>query len=358
MTTRPARRPRVLLTNDGLLDTFWAFLRERFEERLAPTCDIQYLDVREASMAEVDWPAVDAVALFGGELTPDMLDRARRLAVVGSETDNLGIEAIESLWERGIPFVEGTPGWGQSVAECGLALILCALRRIPYWHQKVLGGFRPWEYPYVQFCDDPRFVNGTVGGKTVGVLGLGEIGGRLAQWCATLGAHVVAHDPYRVAERFAAVGAERVSLDDLVRRSDILVVAVPDTPSATGMVDRDRVYALRQGAIVVTITRSAAIDTAALRERVLADQLAWAADVYDVEPLPVGDPLIGRDNVVHLPHIAGRTRDANIAVADVIADDFLRVFAGRPPIHTMTPERLRVRTGDPGSATITEWNNT
>ncbi|MEJ7664498.1 MAG: NAD(P)-dependent oxidoreductase [Hymenobacter sp.] len=66
----------------------------------------------------------------------------------------------------------------------------------------------------------------------------------------------------------------------------------------------------------------------ALRQRVLADELALALDVYDVEPLPPDDPLRGRPNVVHTPHIAGRTRDANLRTADLIADDFARVLAG------------------------------
>lgn len=349
-------RPRVLLTDDGLLEDFWAFLRQRLEERLSPVCDLQYIDVRTSSLEDVDWAGIDAVALFGGELTEDMIRRATRLAVVGSETDNLGIASIGELWKRGIPFVEGTPGWGPSVAECGLALILSALRRVPLWHQRVIDGFRPWDFPYVQFCDDDRFVNGTVGGKTVGLLGAGEIGGRLSQYCAAMGARVRVHDPFRTAERFAAIGAEPVSLAELME-SDILVIATPDTPSVTNLVTREHVKTLRPGTLVVTLTRAAAIDVTALRERVLADELAWAADVYDVEPLPPGDPVIGRDNVVHLPHIAGRTKDANHAVADLIADDFLRVFDGRPPLHVMTPERLLVRTGEPGTTVITEWNS-
>ncbi|MCL7458186.1 NAD(P)-dependent oxidoreductase [Micromonospora echinofusca] len=345
MNDLTSRRPVVLLTDDGLLSEFWAFLRERLEQRLSPTCDIRYLDVRESDLAAVDWADIDAVALFGGDLTQDMIAAATRLKVVASETDTCGIEAMDALWDAGIPFVEGTPGWGQSVAECGLSLILCGLRRIPQWHHEVITGFRPWDYPYVQFCDDPRFANGTVAGKTVGIIGVGEIGGRIASWCATLGATVLAYDPFRSPQRFAEVSAEPVDLDRLVRDSEILVVAAPDTPSVTGVVDRDHVFALRQGALVVTITRAAAIDAAALRERVLADELAWAADVYDVEPLPEGDPLIGRHNVVHLPHIAGRTRDANIAVADIVADDILRVLAGEQPRHPLTPQRLHVRLG-------------
>jgi phosphoglycerate dehydrogenase-like enzyme len=92
------------------------------------------------------------------------------------------------------------------------------------------------------------------------------------------------------------------------------------------------------------VTRAHAIDMVALRERILADELAGAFDVYDIEPLPPDDLLRGRPNVVHTPHIAGRTRDANLRVADVIADDFARILRGEPPRAALTPEAMRVRT--------------
>ena len=83
----------------------------------------------------------------------------------------------------------------------------------------------------------------------------------------------------------------------------------------------------------------------ALRERVAADELALALDVYDKEPMPEDDVLRGRENVVHLPHIAGRTEDANVMVADLIADDFERVLRGEEPQCGLTPEAIAVRRG-------------
>ena len=97
------------------------------------------------------------------------------------------------------------------------------------------------------------------------------------------------------------------------------------------------------------MTRTAALDVDALRTRVLANEIFWTTDVYDTEPLPANDQILGRGNVVHLPHIAGRTRDSNICLADILADDFIRVFAGDPPRHALTPEAVNVRTNiEPG----------
>ena len=81
-----------------------------------------------------------------------------------------------------------------------------------------------------------------------------------------------------------------------------------------------------------------------MRTRVLANEIFWTTDVYDTESLPPNDPILGRDNVVHLPHIAGRTRDSNIRLADILTDDFIRVFTGDAPQHALTPEAVRVRT--------------
>jgi len=135
-----------------------------------------------------------------------------------------------------------------------------------------------------------------------------------------------------------------VDMDMLVSDAEIVFIAVPPTPSSRHLLSRERIYRLRKGALVVAITRAFAIDMDALRERILADELAGAFDVYDVEPLPVDDPFRGRDNVVHTPHIAGRTKDANLRVADMIVDDFVRVLNGEEPLGALTPKAAAVRT--------------
>jgi D-3-phosphoglycerate dehydrogenase len=201
-----------------------------------------------------------------------------------------------------------------------------------------------WEFPYAQFCDNPDFVNGDLGTKQVGVIGLGAIGSRVARWCVALGSTVRGFDPFVPEATVRAWGVEPVPLDRLVDESEVVFVLVPPTPSAKHLLNRERIGRLRKGALVVAVTRAHAIDMEALRERILADELAGAFDVYDVEPLPPDDPLRGRANVVHTPHIAGRTRDANWRVADVVADDFARILRGQPPQAALTPEAMRVRT--------------
>lgn len=340
-------KPRVVLTDSGHRDVVWPFVTDRLAERLEGECRLDDFNALEA-LSSLDWDDVSAILDFG-LVDESIIEAATSLRVVGAVADACPPPYWDALRARGIPFVDVTRAWAPSVAECGFGLILAGLRRFTYWHSAIASkGLEVWDGR--QFIDDPRYFNGDLGTKTVGVLGIGAIGGRIASWCRAFGAEVLATDPFAPTARFAEVGARAVDVDELVSRAEVFVVAAPPTPSARNIISADRVAALPAGGLVVTITRAWAIDGAALRRRVLADELQWAADVYDVEPLPVDDPLIGRPNVIHLPHVAGRTRDTCLRVADLLADDLLRVFDGADPVCVLTPEAVAVRVGAAGEA--------
>ena len=223
--------------------------------------------------------------------------------------------------------------WGESVSECALALTLCGLRRIPQLHHEIITDPTPWNYGYRnepglvrggQFCDDIRFANGTVRGKRVRVVGAGNIGSRYASFMSMLGADVVVWDPFASDPCFHRAGARKVwHLDELVKDAEIFAPMVPLRDSTRGLVTAKHIQSLPKGCLVVLVTRAKICDVDAIRERVLADELALAADVWDVEPLPLDDPLLGRHNVVHTPHIAGRTMDANREWVEMLAAQFL-----------------------------------
>lgn len=224
--------------------------------------------------------------------------------------------------------------WGQSVSECALALTLGALRRIPQLHHAIISSQDRWDYSYRsepdgfvrggQFCDDPKFTNGTAEGKRVRIVGAGNIGGRYASFMNFLGADVATWDPFAPDPCFHRAGARKVyHLDELVKDAEIFAPMVPHNESTSGIVTAEHIRALPKGCLIVLVTRAKICDTDAIRERVLADEVALAADVHDIEPLDLNDPLIGRHNVVHTPHIAGRTKDSNILWVDMLADQFL-----------------------------------
>jgi phosphoglycerate dehydrogenase-like enzyme len=218
-------------------------------------------------------------------------------------------------------YVQPSEGfWGQSVAEFALALTLCGLRRIPQLHRAIVTDSQPWDYSPPggvgqpgargqQFGDDPNFANGTVEGKRIRVVGAGNMASRYASFVHKLGADFAAWEPYASEPCFHRAGARReLRLDSLFHDADIFAPMVPLTDETRGLVKREHLLALPRGCLVVLVTRAAVCDMPSLRERVLADELALAADVWDVEPLPLDDPMLGRHNVVHTSQRGPDTR--------------------------------------------------
>ncbi len=244
--------------------------------------------------------------------------------------------AIEQMERRGVKrYQQRSEGfWGQSVAEFALALTLCALRQLPQNYHAMLTSHEAWRRygadrnqgpgtRGAQFSDDTRFTHGTIAGKRVRVVGAGNIGSRYASFVHMLGADVAAWDPYAPEPGFHRAGSRRVHhLPELVKDADIFAPMLPLTEETRGLVTAELIDALPRGCLVVLATRALICDMGAIRRRVLADEMALAADVFDVEPLPLDDPLIGRHNIVHTPHLAGRTRDANYKWADDLLDRF------------------------------------
>ena len=224
--------------------------------------------------------------------------------------------------------------WSQSVAEFGLALTLCGLRRIPQLHREIILDQTAWDYEPAggrgrpgargqQFGDDPAFASGTLAGKRVRIVGAGNIASRFASFASMLGADVAAWDPYATEPGFHRAGSRRVyHLGQLVSDAEVFAPMVPLSDSTHGLVTAGHVAALPQGCLVVLVTRALVCDMDAIRRRVLANELSLAADVWDEEPLSLDDPLLGRFNVVHTPHNAGRTIDANRAWVEKLAAQF------------------------------------
>ncbi len=336
-----------LFTRAPNLEASWPFVHERLVSRLDELGTVVVLNTeyKDPIHEQIDLEGVVGIAHFGGTLTEDCVVEASKLRVVGLMDDNSGKSVpFDLLQSKNIPVFDVTRAWSQSVAECAFGLALSALRRTAQWHCRMANREPLWTYAYGQFCDAPDFVNGDLGTKHIGVVGLGQIGSKIAQWCRAFGARVDGYDPFVDESLLTEWDIHKVDMDTLVDAADIVFVAVPPTPSARHLLSRERIYRLHKGALVVAITRAHAIEMGALRERILADELAGAFDVYDKEPLPVDDPLRGRDNVVHTPHIAGRTKDANLRVADMIADGFSLVLQGAHPRGELTAQAAAVRT--------------
>lgn len=260
---------------------------------------------------------------------PALKEIAARFGKEDPLVETMKTRGIRVLWLRN----EGM--WGQSVSEFGFALTLCGLRRIPQTHHSIQSDLSEWKYaPTVgegrpgmrghQYGDDSRFTNGTLEGKRVRIVGAGNIASRYASFCHFFGAEVAAWDPFAGDPAFHRAGSRREQfLERLVQDAEIFAPMVPLMDSTRGLIKKEHIEALPKGCLVVMITRAAICDCETLYRRVLNDELALVADVFMEEPLPLGHALLGRPNVVHTPHNAGRTKEANFRLAQELVDQFL-----------------------------------
>ena len=314
-------------------DSNWPFSADYWHERWKQRggCEL-YRSEYPAARAPQLVPNTDSVhrlVLLGFPADCQDLDPFTSLEECFHSPERGGSTAgIEDAAARGVSIIphRGNVYWGQSVSEFALALTLCALRRIPQTYAAMKQSLQPWDYRSAagkpgqrgaQFGDDTRFTNGTLSGKRVRVVGAGNIGARYASFCTALGARVAIWDPFAPDASFVVAGAKRFfHLSELVRDSEIFVPMLPLKEDTEGLVTAELIDALPHGSLVVQVTRAAICDSDALYRRVLNDELALAADVFKPEPVALDSSLLGRDNVVHTPHNAGRTIDANHAWAD------------------------------------------
>ena len=322
--------PDVLVVDDGFLKATWPYLGDRLRDALVGRdFTVMWESLPDGGQVR-DIPGIaeiPALVVLGVE--PDAADIAVMpgLAVVAGVT-GAGPAVAPELADRDIPYVDGTRGHSHSRAEMAIALTLSALRQLPNWHVKVaIEGPATWPLSSWQFSDHLGYVNGTLRGKRVVVAGLDPVGMHVADLCTAFGAVVSVVDPDAEDSDFVVCGVERVGIEQVPQAADILIVASGSSRLRmhSGVVGR-----LVPGSLVVTID-GAGIDLAALRSRVLEDKLMWATDVYESTPVDLDDPILGRDNVIHTPGVAGRTRDANHAVADVLAENLIRVLLGAKP---------------------------
>ncbi|MBL8994153.1 MAG: hydroxyacid dehydrogenase [Spirochaetia bacterium] len=283
---------------------------------------------------------VGRALIFDKSFEPSDLTLLPGLKEVGFNHDHSRREEFtKTFQERGVAVRahRGEGFWGQSVSEFALALTLSALRRIPQTHMEMKSNPAVWEYdpkdknglPGMrgqQFGDDLRFTCGTLGGKKVRVVGLGNIGSRYAQWASQMGADVAGWDPVAQDPSFHRSGTRRVEhLEELFHDAEIVVPMMPLVPKTQGLVTAAMIKSIPKGALVVLVTRAGIVDMPTLRGRVLNGELALAADVFDIEPVPFDDPLLKLPHVIHTPHNAGRTRDANFEYAESLLAQFSEI---------------------------------
>ena len=237
---------------------------------------------------------------------------------------------IESATAHGAVVVN-TPGRNaQAVAEHALGLMLALARRIPEGHSYVMGG--RWENPVGPYVD-LRGVE--LAGRTLGMVGLGAIGRRLAEMADAIGMTCVAYDPY---VESPPQGIRLVDLDELMAHSDFISVHAPLTGETEGLIDSRRLALMKPTAYIVNLSGAAIVDRDGLRSALESMTIAGAAlDVFETQPIAPDHPLLALDNVVLTPHVGGATDETIERHSMMMASDIVRFLDGNRPVNLVNP---------------------
>lgn len=275
---------------------------------------------REEILAHM--PEVDAV-LACAAIDAQMIAAAPRLKIIsnyGAGYDRIDTSAAAA---RGIPVTNIPDDTMQATAELALALLLSLTRRVTELDRALRAG------------EKGLFVMGTrmghtLAGKRIGIIGMGHIGGAMAGMCRALGMEVAYHNRSRLPEEREA-GARYMELDELIAQSDVISIHCPLTDSTRGLLSRERIGAMKPGAMVINTSRGGVIDTEALVEALRSGAIAGAGlDVYPHEP-EVPAELLELENVVLTPHIGTNTHETREQMARACADRILMALDGRTP---------------------------
>jgi D-3-phosphoglycerate dehydrogenase len=271
------------------------------------------------------------------KVTAEVLAAAHKLRIIGRAgvgVDNIDVKAAT---ERGIVVVNSPEGNTIAAAELTFALILALTRNIPQADATMRAG--RW--------DRKKFTGTELYGKTLGVIGLGKIGGEVARRARAFEMKVLAYDPFATEEKARGYGAELVPLEDIYKNSDIISLHVPLNDQTRGMIAEPQFAIMKNGVRIINCARGGIIDETALANAVKSGKAAGAAvDVYTKEPAEPHNPLLGIENIITTPHLGASTEEAQINVAIDISEQIADVLTGKPAraavnMPALSPEALQ-----------------
>ncbi|MEJ2801585.1 hydroxyacid dehydrogenase [Comamonadaceae bacterium PP-2] len=312
-----------------------------FDQRLAQESNIE-LAVAAINGPESDaWNALESAHVYQITAAKDelpirfhahapLLERCPNLLCVSSTGAGYDTVDVAACTRAGVAVVSQIGGNAPAVAEMAIGLMLSVSRRIAESDRR-LRATRGFSRESLMGHD--------IGGKTLGIVGLGHAGSRTAALAKAFGMRILAVDPYLPADEIRARGAEPVDLDTLVRRADIVSLHCPRDTDTVKLFDAERFAAMKQGAIFVSTARGGIHDEYALAEAIESGHLAGAGlDVWHPEPPPLDHPLLALSNVVATFHTAGVSHEGRHNVASMAAEQIVEMLGGARPQRLVNPE--------------------
>lgn len=267
--------------------------------------------IRDADIVIVGW----------SYLTRSVIDSAKKLKMISIWATTCHYADLEAARERGI-VVTHVPGYAtESVAEYTFALLLAATRKLILADRYVRRGEFDWR----------PFGGRELSGKTLGVIGTGAIGCRVAEMGRAFGMQVLGYDKYPSLKRAEGIGMKYVDLQTLLKESDVVTLHVTLTSETGKMIGKKEIALMKDGAIIVNTSQGKVIDEKALAEALKSGRLSCAGlDVFEEEPPAKNNPLFKLDNTVLSPHIGFNTVEAKVRCTDICVENVAKFLEGKP----------------------------
>jgi D-3-phosphoglycerate dehydrogenase len=268
----------------------------------------------------------DGLMVRGSQIRAADFARAKKLRVISKQgvgIDNIDVNAARA---HGVTVCR-TPGINsEAVAELALTLGLCVTRRVAEFDRRIHGG---------EIVERANILGLEMMEKTVGIVGMGNIGTRVARkWRGAFDARILAYDPYVPADHWPDIQHERVaSLADMLPRVDILTLHLPLTDESRRMIGADAFARMKPTAVLVNAARGGIVDEAALYQAIVSGRLYGAGlDVFEQEPPTTANPLLQLPTVVVTPHAGAGTHDTQIRSSMRVAEQLFDALEGREPL--------------------------
>jgi D-3-phosphoglycerate dehydrogenase len=265
--------------------------------------------------------SADIVIVGWTDLTKSVIDSARRLKMISIWATTCHYADLKAAKERGI-VVTHVPGYAtESVAEHTFALLFAAVRKLTQADKHVRNGGFDWR----------PFGGVELYGKTLGVVGTGSIGLRVAEIARVFNMHVLGFDKYPNERKAKEAGIEYVDLPTLLKESDFVTLHVTLTSETEGLIGRKEIEAMKKGPVIINTSQGKVIDERALADALRSGKISYAGlDVLEKEPPNKDNPLFKLDNVVFSPHIGFHTVEAKKRCSDICIDNVVKFLEGHP----------------------------
>jgi len=261
----------------------------------------------------------DIVIVGWTNLTRNIIDSAKRLKMVSIWATTCHYVDLKAAKEREI-VVTHVPGYAtEAVAEHVFALLLAAIRKLPLADQHVRGGKFDWR----------PFGGSELSGKTLGIIGTGLIGCRVAEIAKAFKMQILAFDKYPNLKKAEEIGMKYVDLKTLLKESDFLTLHVTLTSETEKMIGKKEIDAMKKGAVIINTSQGKVIDEKALIDALKSGKLSYAGlDVFEEEPPAKDNPLFKLDNTILSPHIGFHTVEAARRCTDICVDNIVKFLGG------------------------------